>query len=135
MPYGLDLANAAERHYAAGQMLDVPFPKGRPDVAGYLYGIAAECALKRLMWMSGMRPREPRNEDPFYLHFPDLKTSLRDHAQGRMQGVLVSFAVDNDLMNQWHISMRYAGTGDVMSKPLKKWEAQAKTLIEKMRTE
>ncbi len=84
--YARDLARSARRHLqAAEHLLDETH---RKDVAGYLYGIAAECAMKQMMINSGMRELvvEKRNEDPFYAHFEELKTLVCDQAYGRLAG-------------------------------------------------
>ena len=74
--FNTDWGKAAFRHQEAAETLNVG---RRRDVAGYLYGLAAECAIKKLMLASGMRPSASRNgDDPFYAHFSRLKTILRD---------------------------------------------------------
>ncbi|HRF13420.1 MAG: hypothetical protein AW09_002790 [Candidatus Accumulibacter phosphatis] len=62
MAYPPNMPAAARRHIEAA---DILFAKSRGDVAGYLYGIAAECALKAMMLEAGMRPSETRRDDPF----------------------------------------------------------------------
>ena len=127
--YRRDLGDAARRHKAAADRLrEPPQHSARPDVAAYLDGLAAECALKEIMWQSGMRPTG-RSDDPFYLHFPAVKAALRDQAQGRQQGTLAKYAGDPSLMNEWDITMRYAHRSDVLSKPLDRWKDQAAQLL------
>ena len=54
MAYKSNYPAAARRHLDAA---DAPYgPERRRVVAGYLYGIAAECALKALMKEAGLRP-------------------------------------------------------------------------------
>ena len=134
MAYRRDLAKSARRHFEAATHLNQP--GGRKDIAGYLYGIAAECALKEIMRQHGLRPRqpEPQRDDPFYLHFPALKTALRDEPIGRHQSVLHKYAKDPKLMQEWDIQMRYAPSADVLEKPIDEWAAQAKQLVEEMGT-
>ena len=50
MDYKPDMPAAARRHIEAADALVDGF---RPDVAGYLYGIAAECAIKSMIWTPG----------------------------------------------------------------------------------
>lgn len=138
--YRRDLKKAAHRHLAAADSLyphvslDLCRPNDRPDVAGYLYGIAAECGLKEIMRASGMRERDrdERRNDPFYLHFPGLKAALRDRVEGRAQGLLLQFANDDKLMSEWDIEMRYADGADVRSKPIGRWKSQAHDIVQKM---
>src|SRR4051812_19529563 len=83
--YGQNLASAARRHLRSAQLLlRVVAAGAQPGcraVAGYLFGLSAELALKEIMRDSGMTPLSPddRHNDPFYAHFPSLKTLLRDN--------------------------------------------------------
>lgn len=52
--YASDMRRTAYRHLAAAEHLYTS--TDRQDVAGYLFGIAAECAFKQIMIDSGMRP-------------------------------------------------------------------------------
>jgi hypothetical protein len=132
MSYAIDLAKAARRHLEAAQLLDRDPPQGRRDVAGYLYGVAAECALKQIMRKSGMPPQQNKRDDPFFLHFPDLKTALRVTAAGRLQSQLLRYANDSRLMREWDIEMRYAPSSDVLEKPIDEWARQARQLTADM---
>lgn len=129
MDYGTDYANAARRHLGAAELLDRDFPKGRRDVAGYLYGIAAECALKEMMRRSGM-PLD--RESGFYLHFPDLKGAILNDAKGRGNAQLSRYANDGGLMREWNVKMRYAHSSEVLSKCIDEWATQAKGLTDDM---
>lgn len=135
MAYGQDLENAAQRHLDAADLLNRPHPGGRVSVAGYLYGLAAECALKRIMLASGMQNdrNSSRHDDPFFLHFPLLKTLLRDMAKGRHQGLLVKYAADSKLFNGWDITMRYANAKEINDEIVQIWAEQAKRLLSDMR--
>ncbi|NII75859.1 hypothetical protein FHW84_004470 [Dyella sp. SG562] len=139
MAYGQDLPGSARRHYAAAEKLYVaPKPGDAPGniaVAGYLYGISAEVAVKQLMIKSGMRPitsGDGESRDAFFVHFPDLKTLLRDQAQGRLSGRLLVFARDESLMQHWNIRMRYAAANEVKMDWVDRWKVSAKSLIEDM---
>lgn len=99
----------------------------RKDVAGYLYGIAAECAIKEAMLRSGMRtlPKDERQDDPFYAHFESLKTLLRDSAQGRLKGPLRKVAENSAFMQYWDTSMRYSDGKAIPIAWINKWRDQA----------
>lgn len=98
MAYSHDYQISARRHFKAAETLyAVNSAGGQPGakaVAGYLYGLAGELAVKQLMIQSGMRPVESgqRRDDPFYKHFPELKTLLQTAATGRRSGALLSMA-------------------------------------------
>jgi hypothetical protein len=144
--YRQDYANSARRHREAADALSER--KACKAVAGYLYGVAAECALKELMRRSGMRPRreessaelrddKPRNkapvakEDPFYLHFPRLKTALRDCANGRKHDVLLKFT-KTEIMREWDTDMRYAPSADITEDLIARWKEDALAILRKM---
>jgi hypothetical protein len=48
MSFHPNLPEAARRHLHAADLL-CDEPRHRKDVAGYLYGIAAECAIKQML--------------------------------------------------------------------------------------
>ena len=126
--YEQDLRRAAHRHFEAAETL---FGTNRKDVAGYLYGIAAECALKHMMILSGMRPLpdNQRRDDPFFLHFEELKTLLRDTASGRRSGELRKYAERSSFMQQWDVTMRYSHGKDVRAEWVERWRLDAKDIV------
>lgn len=108
---------------------------GCKAVAGYLFGLAGELAIKELMRLSGMNPLPPaeRQNDPFFAHFPVLKTMLST-AMGRRAGELRTFSDDSRLFQNWDIAMRYAPTKDIDAKWVETWKVSAERLIERMET-
>lgn len=125
MAYTVDLSAAAQRHLDAAEKLA---RAQREDVAGYLYGIAAECALKA---MAKTLPTG-RSDDIFYAHFPELRTRLRDLLQGRMAQPLLQLIRDDSFMNEWDIRMRYAPANAVREKPIERWAQQARRAVSSM---
>lgn len=129
MAFTPNMADAARRNLAAANVL-------APDnfqVAGYLFGIAAECAVKAMMLEGRMTPSLPDNrekDDPFYAHFPELRTRLRDVLQGRALAHLSRLVGDDSFMSQWAIEIRYAGKNQVESAWVEKWQKQAKTAVD-----
>lgn len=138
MAYSQDFADSARRHLCAAIYLhDDREPgtlPGNRAVAGYLFGLAGELALKKMMLDSGMRPRNNarKRDDPFFVHFPNLKTLLRDNAQGRRQGQLIRHANDAKLFQDWDTNMRYAPTVDIGDLRTKEWRSQAEKLVQDM---
>ncbi|HXH43808.1 MAG TPA: hypothetical protein VNK51_08180 [Bradyrhizobium sp.] len=122
------MRKAAHRHLAAAEVL---FGENRKDVAGYLYGIAAECALKHLMNLSGMRPLpdHKRRDDPFFAHFEELKTLLRNSASGRRSGELRKYAERSSFMQQWDVTMRYSHGRDIRPEWVDRWRSDAKDVV------
>lgn len=140
MAYKRDVRRSARRHFRSAQVLyehagagDQP---GCRAVAGYLFGIAGELAVKELMRSSGMKPlpEESRHVDPFFAHFPGLKTMLATLAQGRRFGELRKLAEDPRLFQNWDVAMRYAPTEDISAGWVDDWKASAEKLIEQMNT-
>jgi hypothetical protein len=103
-------------------------------VAGYLYGISAELAVKVIMSASGMKPMaaDEKRNDPFYAHFPKLKTLLRDTATGRRSGELYQLATNDSLFQNWCTNMRYAPTSEIKDAWIETWKNSAEELINKM---
>ena len=135
MVYSVQYSKSARRHFAAAELLNHAVDRSvqRGGVDGYLYGIAAECALKQIMRNSGMTPDpKSRKGDPFYAHFPDLKTLIGDNARGRRSGELRAFSDDPRLMAQWSMDMRYALVGDILDRLVQQWKDDAHKLIDLM---
>lgn len=84
------------------------------------------------MRASGMMPAEAdRHDDPFFAHFPGLKTMLAT-AQGRRAGELRKLSEDPRLFQNWDIAMRYAPTKDISANWVESWRASAEELIDRM---
>ena len=98
------------------------------------YGVAAECALKQIMRESGIRPLPPeqRRDDPYYAHFPTLKTMLCDNIHGRRQGELRGYAEDDNLMSEWDTDMRYAPGREITERRVDRWREHASRLVHAM---
>ena len=131
MAYSNDFPAAARRHYAAAEHLNVQ-PPGRRDVAGYLYGIAAECAIKAMMVDAGMRPSatDKRTKgDPFYEHFPELRTLLRESMQGRKGTPLIAFIGNDAFLNNWSTRMRYSSGKEIDLRWVDSWREQARQAV------
>jgi len=133
MPYSVDFRRAARRHLEAADKL-YSRSRTRHDVAGYLFGLTAELAVKEMMRESNMRPlpATSRRDDPFYAHFPELKAMLRDTASGRRHGDLRRIAQNSQLMQNWDTAMRYAPGTDIRAEWVATWAEQARELVSKM---
>ena len=83
MTYQQNLSKSAHRHFQAAELLyaDMTVHRKHKPVAGYLYGIAGELAVKKLMQKSGIKEldKKERRSDPYYKHFPELKTLIFNH--------------------------------------------------------
>jgi hypothetical protein len=136
--YRNDFVNAARRHFrAATELHDVTSPGSQPGcraVAGYLFGLSGELAVKAMMRDSGMVPLAsgPRRDDPYYAHFPELKERLKDLASGRREGELRKVAESKALFQNWDTQMRYAPTADIEGAWIAAWKASAADLINRM---
>ena len=133
MKYTLNLTKSARRHLIAA---DVLAPTDRIDVAGYLYGIAAECAVKAMMIRAGIKQLSPskRREDPYFLHFPQLQTVLRDRLKGRVSGPLSHVISNSSFMDKWSTEMRYSSGKEIKRDWIKKWAQQALQSVNSMDT-
>ena len=139
MAYSQDMRKAAHRHLRAAQILHAQVGAGdQPGckaVAGYLFGLAGELAVKKLMRDSGIAPLPPaeRRNDPFFAHFPELKTMLST-AKGRRSEELRRFSEDSGLFRNWDVAMRYAPAKDINANWVERWKVSAERLIERMET-
>jgi len=115
------MTKAAHRNWAAAERLrDAEAPDR--TTAGYLYGIAAECAIKAVY--RGIHWTTDSREGPVYAHFPQLKAKLRDEIVGRGAAQLSQFTEKN-YMEGWAIDIRYSEGTLPNSATLEKWRADA----------
>jgi hypothetical protein len=128
MAFSINMSAAARRHLMAAEELAAG---RRRDVAGYLYGIAAECAIKAMMVDAGLRPSpDPsRRHDPFFAHFPELRTMLRDALKGRRGTPLISYIQNDAFMNNWSTRMRYSDGKDILPRWIDAWAEQARQAV------
>jgi hypothetical protein len=131
--YACDMRAAAHRHLMAAEEL---VGGTRRDVAGYLFGIAAECGIKAMMLDINIRPLPiaNRKDDPFYAHFPDLRTMLRSRLAGRLAAPLLTFIGSDAFMNHWSTDMRYSHGRDVAEAWVIAWAQQARNVISSIGT-
>jgi hypothetical protein len=120
------MAAAARRNLDAAIRLE---DQRRETVAGYLFGIAAECAIKAMMSELGLSFPKERLEDPRYAHLPELLTLLRDQISGRRSGALTKYIQDPRFFQGWCIRMRYSDGKNFNSEWLKLWSQQARDVV------
>jgi len=134
MAYKRNMRVSAHRHFRAASVLyekvgagDQP---GCKAVAGYLFGLAGELALKELMCKSRMTPlsETQRRDDPFFAHFPALKTMLK-MATGRRSSELRNIAENPRLFQHWDTGMRYAPTEDIRMTWVDEWKESSSRLL------
>lgn len=115
--------DAAKRHYRDGVVLQ---EKKRFDNAGYHFGISAECAVKHLLVeYCGV----PAGDSVIRkLHFPALRAAALQAVDGRRGKTALDF-LRSEYLQGWDISMRYAATGSVTEKALKKWKEHAQVAV------
>ena len=126
MAFSPNMKAAAQRHFNAAEELNAGH---RRDVAGYLYGISAECAIKAMMLEAGLRPSTNRGEDPFFLHFPQLRTVLLNNMSGRLASPLARFITSNSFFSNWAIDMRYCKGDEILPSCVNSWSAQARDAV------
>jgi hypothetical protein len=135
MAYERNLSKSAHRHFKAAELLHAgtSIHQNHKPVAGYLYGIAGELAVKELMRKSAIQEldQKERHSDPYYKHFPELKTLLKD-ATGLRAGELRRIAEDTTLFQYWDTSMRYAPGSAVQNNWVDAWKESAKFLLDRM---
>ncbi len=138
MAYRQDLQSSARRHFRAADELHAVSSAGSQPgckaVAGYLYGVSAELAVKEIMRDSGIMPlpNAQKRSDPYYAHFPELKDLLSDVIIGRRSEELRRIAESKSLLRNWNTKMRYAHTSDIQATWVSEWKESARVLIDQM---
>jgi hypothetical protein len=139
MAYGEGYAKSAKRHLcAADKLLGVKLAGERPGcraVAGYLFGLSGELAVKAIMRDSGIEKLEKslRKDDPYYAHFPNLRTLLKNtKIRGRRAGELTKIVGNSSLFQCWDVAMRYAPTDNIEDRWVEAWQKSAKELVARM---
>lgn len=133
------LENSARRHLRAAEELHTIVGAGAQPgckaVAGYLFGLAGELAVKQMMREAGIPelPPEQRRQDPYYAHFPQLKSLLIDQLSGRRSGPLTTILAQSDsLFPSWSTDMRYDHTSRIQERHVTAWQSNARYLIAQM---
>ena len=102
-----DFLDAHERHWDDAERL---FSAGRYANADHLYGMAAECGLKRLMMSFGMRI-DPATGSPTerkdWKHANNLWARFESHRSGKVGGGDYGLPTLNPF-NNWVVDDRYA---------------------------
>lgn len=116
-----NMTKAAYRNWAAAERIRNAAAPDR-TTAGYLYGIAAECAVKALFreipWTTDSR------DGPVFAHFPQLKIKLRDAISGRGAAQLARFT-DRHYLEGWAIDIRYSDGTRLDAATLERWRTDA----------
>ncbi|MFH0825546.1 MAG: SAM-dependent methyltransferase [Pseudomonadota bacterium] len=103
-----DFLDAHERHWEdAGSLLE----DQRYANADHLYGMAAECGLKRLMFAFGMpQAKDGGPEGEYRLHVNELWSRYEAYRSGRPAGAGYALPTLNPFRD-WNASQRYAHRG------------------------
>jgi len=131
MTFPPNMQASARRHLHAADVLDAG---PRRDVAGYLYGVAAKCAVKAMMIDAGLRPTGDHRNDLFYLHFPQLRTALLDNMTGRRATPLANFIGNPSFLSHWATDMRYCKGDEILDTWVDRWSYQARQAVSSMGT-
>jgi hypothetical protein len=126
LAFTIDMAVAARRNLDAAIKLET---ENRLLVAAYLFGLAAECAIKAMLAELGPPHPKERMDDPRYAHFPELLTLLRDQLSGRRSRTVVRYIQDPKFFQGWSIILRYCDGKNVPSKYLRAWSQQARDVV------
>jgi hypothetical protein len=133
MAFTTSYPQAARRHLRAAEKL-FDGDRSQKVEAGYLYGLAAECALKKLAGHSSVGRRHPvaDRDDPFKAHFPRLKTLLRDALQGRHSQEWRHYVENDSFMREWDVAIRYAPSEEINQGWIARWKEQAREIVDAM---
>jgi hypothetical protein len=78
-----------------------------------------------------MRPVSDRKspDDPFWVHFPELRSLLRDRLTGRRGTALGRLIYDDRFLNNWTTRMRYSHGKDIDDRWINAWAVQAREAV------
>jgi hypothetical protein len=113
-----DLEAAANRHYEDACTLQ---SARRFDNAGYHFGLAAECAIKKKLRDFGT----PMDDPSIWKHWPELKGLASIALQGRQAAQARKLVEHDSFMQRWHIAMRYSANGTVGAMEAERWKEHA----------
>lgn len=114
-----DYNSSAKRHFKDAVILA---DNKAFDNAGYLIGLAVECALKQKCRIS--RPDIVRGNG----HLPDLIHLAKRKVDNRRDIMLLK-ALNDELFKAWVIDIRYASTGNIDETQFVAWLNQAKIIF------
>lgn len=126
MAYRLDFGASARRHWLDGKQL---LAARRAQAAGYHFGFAAECAVKSILYKHNIPQGADRREDPYWAHFPELRTILLRDGKGRLPQKLYDVIAKASFMQEWDTDIRYAMDGSISEERASKWRDQADEVI------
>ncbi|MBT9556225.1 MAG: hypothetical protein IV100_09360 [Myxococcales bacterium] len=112
--YPVAMRDAAFRHHRCADRL---MQADEFDEAGYLFGLAAECAIKAMSEVLSCL----RRSDLQYAHFPELRNHVLDYAEGRRATELSRLMANGRCLAGWHVSIRCSRKKAVTSKTVKIW--------------
>lgn len=96
-----DFFDAHKRHWEDAQLLE---GSGRFANADQLYGVSAECGLKRLMIIFGMEPDVPVADR---VHADKVWDRFESYRSGHHQGANYPIPTENPFLD-WNVNQRYA---------------------------
>lgn len=118
----INMEQAANRHYFDGTVL---MAQRRFDNAGYHFGLAAECAVKRALQDVGVRG----DDEAIWRHFPDITPSAIQAIEGRRAAPLRTLLETSAFMRSWHVAIRYSQNGTIDEVTATAWRNDANTAI------
>jgi len=124
-----DFLDAHQRHLEDAEMLD---ENERLANADHLYGMSAECGLKRLMLAFGMpfdhdqdRPRDRQDR----VHIDEVWQRYDVYRSGHHHGAQYPLSSPNPF-DDWHVSQRYAHRSNFDAARVQKHRTGAEEVLE-----
>jgi hypothetical protein len=115
-------SHGARRNFKAGEHLYV---NGHHEAAGYLFGIAAECAIKSILVLAGI----PIGDVSTYrVHLPKLAVRVKTVGSGRAMRVFTKDPASYRFAT-WSIDNRYSEDGTTTMTQVTNWRADARELL------
>lgn len=121
-----DFSSAAYRHYQDAQLLE---RENRVENADQLYGLAAECAIKKALIELPAFAKAGMLDESYKRHINELWKKVNPQSlQKRYPGLHACLKADN-LFSDWHVNQRYVAGGVISLETMQKHRDMTKRLL------
>ena len=125
-----DYEDSAARHWDDAELL---CKQGRVDNADQLYGIAAECAIKKALRHPPTHPDAGELARAYRVHVDELWDKVPDNAISRNYPSLPHLLTIANPFRDWCIGQRYQASGSIQTDALHRHRKIARRLLAAVR--
>ncbi len=120
-------SSAAFRHWQDAQLLE---RKNRVENADQLYGLAAECAIKKaLIELPAFVEKAGMLDKPYQRHINELWEKVKHQSLQKRYRTLFGILKDTNHFSDWNVNQRYVAGGVISLETMQKHRDIAKRLL------